>query len=107
MSACDSPEFASVAIRVRDTRVLRSPTYSINALKEKWCLYHCQRTLLGSLTIRYLPSGWLRHISIMLRKMPQALWMLRLIWLANSCGLYVCVPRITCLVLSRGVSRET
>ena len=47
------------------------------------------------------------QISMMQRRMPQALSMLRLIWFANSIGLNCCVPRIMCLVESRTLTRDT
>ena len=57
-------------------------------------------TLLGSFMMRYLPSSSFMHMSTMHRRMPQALSMLKLIWLAKSEGLNCSVPKITCLLES-------
>uniref|UniRef100_A0A6B0UJI1 Putative secreted protein n=1 Tax=Ixodes ricinus TaxID=34613 RepID=A0A6B0UJI1_IXORI len=47
------------------------------------------------------------QLSMMQRRMPQALSMFRLIWSANSLGLNCCVPRMACFDESRTCRRLT
>ncbi|KAJ0164231.1 hypothetical protein CTA2_1486 [Colletotrichum tanaceti] len=64
--------------------------------------------LLGSLTRMYLPScSRLRHMSAMVRTIPQPLERDRFIWLAKSRGFQPTTPRMTCLSLDLGLARDT
>lgn len=69
--------------------------------------YRRRMDLLGSLTRTNLPSSRLRHISAMVRTIPQPLDRDRFIWLAKSRGFQPMTPRMTCLSLERGLTRET
>lgn len=64
-------------------------------------------TLFGSFKITYLPSLYDIKVSIITRRIPQALSICKLICEANSTDEYCCVPRITCLAVLAGFARET
>src|SRR3569833_2140394 len=69
--------------------------------------YRRKMGLLGSFTSTNLPSPRLRHISTMVRTIPQPLDSDRFIWLAKSFGFQPITPRITCLSFDLGLARDT
>ena len=64
------------------------------------------RTLLGSFTRTYLPSGCFMHMSATVRTMPHPLARDTLSCAAKSAGRVEVVLRITWRVDSRGLARE-
>lgn len=66
-----------------------------------------QITLFGSLRRRYFPGGCFMQWSMMHLRMPHALSRFRVILVANSVGLYCCVPRITWFALLKTFARDT
>jgi hypothetical protein len=65
-----------------------------------------RRTLLGSLTSTYLPSGIFMQRSVTVRTMPHPFWSDTLSCAANSVGRMDAVDKMTWRVLSRGFARE-
>ena len=65
-----------------------------------------ERTLFGSFTSTYFPSGCFMHRSIIAFTMPHPLASETFNWLAKSNGRYDAVVKITWRVLSRGLARE-
>lgn len=90
-----SPVSSSSASSLSDSKVLSGISYSRII------------GLLGSFIIRYFPSFCFMQISTIQRRIPHALSIFSVICVANSFGLYCCVPKITCLDESRTWARET
>lgn len=90
-----SPVSSSSASSLSDSKVLSGISYSRII------------GLLGSFIIRYFPSFCFMQISTIQRRIPHALSIFSVICVANSLGLYCCVPKITCLDESRTWARDT
>jgi len=84
-----SPVSSSSASSLSDSKVLSGISYSRII------------GLLGSFIMRYFPSFCFMQISTIQRRIPHALSIFSVICVANSFGLYCCVPKITCLDESR------
>lgn len=64
------------------------------------------RTLFGSFTRTYLPSGCFKHMSATVRTIPQPFASDTFNWAAKSAGRVEVVLNMTWRMLSRGLTRD-